>query len=118
MKTSRIIQLTGAGLLVGVGSIALLIHAPDFVAVICLYLPAIVVLRRPGSTGRLSLRELWIIIVTTVVVSALLAFANLLLPKPLEQHFIHRPIFVVLLWVCMMSGLVWRWRRQRRLSDA
>jgi hypothetical protein len=118
MKTFRVIQYFVAVVLVSIGCVALLAHAPIAIFTICFCLPSLILMRRSDMTRPVARRDLSIMIAILAVLAAVITFADLFLPKSAAEDFFRRPVFVVLMWILMMLVLFRRWQRERSSSDA
>lgn len=118
MKTSRVIQFVVAAVLFSAGSAVLLLHGLFTFSTICFSLPGIVLMRRSAFSRPVQRRESFGILIALLVLVALMILLKILVPDSMGERVIHHPAFVVLLWAVMMAGLLWHWRKERRLSDA
>ena len=118
MKTSRVIQFVAAAVLVSIGCVALLAHAPIAVFTVCCCMPSVVLLRRSEMTRLVARRDFWITIAILAVLATVIIFADLFLPKSTGGDFFRRPVFVVPFWALTILLLFRRWQRERRSSDA
>jgi FlaA1/EpsC-like NDP-sugar epimerase len=117
MKTSRIIQFVVAAVLFSIGCIALLAHGLFVISTICFCLP-VILMGCSTATRPISRRELWAPIAVLVICVAVVIVLKLLVSDSVGERVVRHPAFVIPLWVLLMSGLFWRWRRERRLTDA
>jgi uncharacterized membrane protein len=118
MKTSRVIQFVIAAVLFSAGCAVLLLHGLFAFSTICFCLPGIVLMRRSEFSRPVQRRESFNILIVLLVFVAVMILLKLLVPDSLGERVVRHPAFVVPLWVLMMIGLIWRWRKERRLSDA
>jgi hypothetical protein len=118
MKTSRVIQFVVAAVLFSTGCIALLAGAPYAVSTICFGLPAVVLMGRAAATRPVPRRELLAAIAVLAALVVVVILLKSFVPDSVGERVVRHPAFVVPLWVLIMSGLFWRWQRERRLSDA
>lgn len=118
MKTFRVIQFVVAAVLFSIGCVALLAGAPYAISTVCFGLPAVVLMGRAAVTRPIPRRELLVGIVFLAVLVAAVIILKLFVSDSVGERAVRHPAFVVPLWVLMMLGLFWRWRRERRLSDA
>ena len=116
MKTLRVIQFAIAAAVFSIGCVGLLAHAPAGIGVVCFCLPSLILLRRSEAARPVPVREICIGLVILAVLATLIIVANLVIPKPVGEDYIHRPSAVVPFWILAMSVLFWRWRRERKLA--
>jgi hypothetical protein len=115
MKISRVIQFVIAAAMYSIGCIALLDQAIFPFTTICFGLSPVVLMRRSELTRPVLNRELWMAFGVLAALVALIILGNLLIPKSAGEHLFRSPAFVIPLWVLLMSGLFWMWRREKRL---
>jgi len=125
MKTSRVIQFVIAAVLFSAGCVALLAHAFIGFTTVCFCLPPVVLMRRSEAARPIPHRDGvldWVfgvsLIIFFVVVMTLIFLGKMQVPFSAAERVIRHPAFVIPLWVLIMLGLVWRWRKERRLTDA
>jgi len=120
MKASRVIRFAVAALLVSIGCIALLANVYGEFTVLCLNLPAFVLMKRSEITRPVRNREVWIILAVLVVALTAIILANIFIPisDAAAMHVARNPAFVVPFWALFMVGLYWRWRREKRADAA
>ena len=116
MKTFRIIQFVVAAFLISTGCYAILAGAPFAVSTVCLCLPALVLMGRAEATRPIPRREFFLVIAFLAVLIAAVFILKLFVSDSVGERVVRHPAFVVPLWVLMMAGLLWRWRREMRLS--
>jgi hypothetical protein len=123
MKTSKAKPFVIAAVLCSAGCVNLLIHALFIFSLICFLCPLIFLPRRseagrPFGDSRLD----WVfgisLIVAFVTVMTLIFLGKMQVPFSVAGGVLCHPAFVIPLWVSLMSWLCWRWRKERRLSDA
>jgi hypothetical protein len=117
MKTSKIIQFVVAGVLFSIGCVSLLAHGLFAISTVCFGLPAVVLMGRAAATRPIPRRELLVGVVFLAVLAAAVIILKLFVSDSVGERAVRHPAFVVPLWVLLMSGLFWRWRRERRLAD-
>jgi hypothetical protein len=118
MRTSRVIQFAVAAVLFSAGCAVLLFHGLFAFSTICFCLPGIVLMRRAEFSRPVQCRESFGILVVLLILVTAVILLKLFVPDSVGERLVRHPAFVVPLWVLMMVGLFWRWRRERRLSDA
>jgi len=118
MKISRVIQFAVAAVLFSAGCAVLLFHGIFAFSTICFCLPGIVLMTRPELSRPVQRRESFSILIVLIVLVAAIILLTLFVPASVGERVIRHPAFVVPLWSLMMVGLFWRWRKERRLSDA
>jgi len=118
MKASRIIQFVVAAMLFSIGCVSLLAHGVFAISTVCFGLPAVVLMGCAAVTRPIPRQEFLVGVVFLAVLVAAVILLKLFVPDSVGERVVRHPAFVIPLWVLMMSGLIWRWRRERRLADA
>ena len=118
MKTSWIIQFVVAAMLFSIGCVSLLAHGVFAISTVCFGLPAVVLMGRAAVARPIPRSEFLVGLAFLVVLVAVVILLKLFVSDSVGERVVRSPAFVVPLWVVMMLGLFWRWRRERRLTDA
>jgi hypothetical protein len=118
MKTSRIIQFVVAAVLFSIGCVALLAHTLFVLSNLCFVLPGLILMPRSELSRPVPRRELFGVFVALLILAAVILCLKLLIPNSVGERIVCHPAFVIPLWILMMSSLIWRWRKERRLADA
>jgi hypothetical protein len=118
MMTSRAIPFVAAAVLFSIGCGVLLSDAPAGLATICFCLPSIVLLRPSELSRPVPSRQLWITVAVLAALAVSIVLANHFISSSASEQFIRRPVVAGAFWLAMMATLFWRWRRERRPTDA
>ena len=118
MRAWRVIQFAIAAAFISIGCVILLSGAPPGFAVICFSLTTVVLLRRSELSRPVALRQLWIAIAILVALAGLIIVSNHFILRSAGDHFIREPVAIGTIWFVFMGVLLWRWKREKRLSDA
>lgn len=118
MKTLRRIQFGIAALLLSAGCGLLLTDAAAGFAAMCFCSASFALYRRAELSRPVPEGEAWISAGVAAALTIFIILANHFIPRSADEHFTRQPLVVALLWVAAMAALFWRWRIERRLSDA
>jgi len=118
MKMFRVIQFATATAVFSLGCVALLAGAPYVIGTVCFGLPAVILMGRAAVARPIRRREFLVGIGFLAVLVVAVIFLKQSVSDSVGERAVRNPAFVVPLWVLLMSGLFWRWRKERRQSGA
>jgi hypothetical protein len=117
MKTSRVIQFVAAAMLLSGGCVALLAHS-QFASTICFCFIGVSLMRRSELSRPVPRRELYVGLASLILLVTVVIVLNFVVPRSVGERIVCSPAFVIPFWALLMLVLFWRWRKERRLTDA
>ena len=118
MKTSRIIQFAVAAVLVSIGCGILLSGDASLFASICFCLASLALHRRTMVSRPVAERDLLIMVGVFPMLAAFFIITGHFIFRSSGERFFRQPLVVGAFWMVAMAALFWRWRKERRSSNA
>jgi hypothetical protein len=118
MKTSRIIQFAVSAVLASTGCGILLSGGTTLFAAICFCLASLALHQRTKLSRPEAERELLIMIGAFPLLAAFFILTAHFIPGSSGERFFRQPLVIGTFWVIMIAALFWRWRKERRFTDA
>jgi amino acid transporter len=116
MKTSTIIRFVLAVLFATLACVGLLFGITGIV--VLWVVPYLLLMERSEFTRQVSRKELWIALIAFGVLLALIVVLDILHIRGPEPSGVVRLVLGVVMWIAWMAAIFYRWRREKRKTDA